>query len=613
MVAQDRFSSILYRTCLLGCFLGLAATVYFLAGLSGYIGNPLLNVATAAALLLVALFFLAVFFLQMWVKSRLGCALWVLILVVLLAEVVLGLVPPVARDELTHHLAIPKLYVNSGRILEVPFAPYSYYPMLLDMLYTPFVKWGWDSVPKLVHGLFGFLTGLLLYSYLARRLSPVYGLLGFLFFISTPAVLRLSNWAYVDLGLVFYSTASLLCLLSWRESGYSNRWLILAALSSGFALATKPNALLVFMLLFSLLVFHIGREKERGIGQKSSWIFLFFIFALLPLSPWLLKNMHQTGNPFFPFFTGLFNSTGGGSGLGGGALGIFTKRHLFYGEDGWWIAALPLRVFFSGELIEGLLPVQWGSMVANIGGRDDSAQYFDGVLNPILILFLPWAFKGKWVEDKKFLFGFAIFFLLYALFLVDLRIRYILPIVPPLVILLVYGIHNIYLRIVHPSLLVGAVLLLVALNGVYFWNYFHSVSPVKFLRGKESRESYLTRMLPDYPAIQYINQNLPSTARVYFILMGRRAYYSQRDYYHDSGDNPWYLMWMIENSQSEEGIVEKLREKGLTHLLVREDLLKGFLRGNLVAEKQSVWDSFVFNHLKGLFRDRRYSVYQING
>ncbi len=195
----------------------------------------------------------------------------------------------------------------------------------------------------------------------------------------------------------------------------------------------------------------------------------------------------------------------------------------------------------------------------------------------------------------------------------DLRIRYILPIVPPLVILLVYGIHNVYLRIVHPSLLVGAVLLLVALNGVYFWNYFHSVSPVKFLRGKESRESYLTRMLPDYPAIQYINQNLPSTARVYFILMGRRAYYSQRDYYHDSGDNPWHLMRMIENSQSEEGIVEKLREKGLTHLLVREDLLKGFLRGNLVPEKQRVWDSFVFSHLKGLFRDRRYSVYQING
>ncbi|MFQ5541289.1 MAG: phospholipid carrier-dependent glycosyltransferase [Candidatus Binatia bacterium] len=613
MINQDHFASLLYRTCLLGSFLGITATIYFLAGLSGHVENAFLNVTTAAALLLTALFFLYVFFLQMWIKSWLGFATWLLIFGILLAEVVLGLVPPAVRDELTHHLAIPKLYVESGRILEIPFAPYSYYPMLLDMLYTPFVKWGWDSIPKLIHGLFGFLTGLLLYSYLARRLSPVYGLLGFFFFVSTPAILRLSNLAYVDLGLVFYSTASLLSLLWWRESGYSQRWLILAGLSSGFALTTKPNGMLVFLLLFSLVAFNLGGEKERSIGQKSSWLFLFLFFVFLPLSPWLLKNMTQTGNPFFPFFTGLFSSGGGGSGLGGGSLGIFTKRYLLYGESGWQIAALPLRIFFSGQLIEGLLPERWGSMVAHIGGRDDSAQYFDGVLNPLLILCLPWAFKGKWIEEKKLFFAFAIVFFLYALFLVDLRIRYILPIVPPLVVLLVYGIHNIYLRIIHPSLLVGAVIVLVALNGIYFWNYFHLVSPVNFLTGKESRESFLTRMLPDYPSIQYINQNLPPTARVYFILMGRRGYYSQRDYYHDSGDNPWHLLGMIMNSQSEEGIKEKLREKGLTHLLVREDLLEFFLASKLTPDKQRVWNSFVVNHLKGLFRDRRYSVYQIHG
>jgi hypothetical protein len=95
--------------------------------------------------------------------------------------------------------------------------------------------------------------------------------------------------------------------------------------------------------------------------------------------------------------------------------------------------------------------------------------------------------------------------------------------------------------------------------------------------------------------------------------MGRRGYYSHRDYYHDSGDNPWQLLRMIMNSQSEEGIKEKLREKGLTHLLVREDLLEFFLAGKLTPEKQRVWNSFVVNHLKGLFKDRRYSVYQIHG
>ena len=41
-------------------------------------------------------------------------------------------------------------------------------------------------------------------------------------------------------------------------------------------------------------------------------------------------------------------------------------------------------------------------------GQDDNPQFFDGVLTPVLIAFLPWAFKGKWLEEKKLLAGFAL-------------------------------------------------------------------------------------------------------------------------------------------------------------------------------------------------------------
>src|SRR3990170_8321272 len=225
---DDRFSLLLYRTSLSGCLLGGSATLYLLGGVSGFVGNPLLNIAAAAGVSLAALFFLYIFFIWMLEKRKWNLLLWLVILLVLSAEVVLSLLPPTARDELTHHLAIPRLYIKEGRILEVPFAPYSYYPMLLDMLYVPWVRWGWDSVPKLIHGLFGFLTALLLYAYLARRLSQIYGLLGFFVVIFTPAVIRLSHWAYVDLGTTFYSTASLLCLLRWLEGRDDERWLILA-------------------------------------------------------------------------------------------------------------------------------------------------------------------------------------------------------------------------------------------------------------------------------------------------------------------------------------------------------------------------------------------------
>ena len=124
------------------------------------------------------------------------------VITIFVLEAVLGLLPPTSRDELTHHLAIPKLYAQAGRVIEVSMAPYAYYPMLLDMLFTPWVYWGYDSVPKWIHLLFGALTLLLLQAYLGRRLNVVYGLLGGFFFLSTPVILRLSHWGYVDLGRI---------------------------------------------------------------------------------------------------------------------------------------------------------------------------------------------------------------------------------------------------------------------------------------------------------------------------------------------------------------------------------------------------------------------------
>jgi len=151
----------------------------------------------------------------------------------------------------------------------------------------------------------------------------------------------------------------------------------------------------------------------------------------LLFAPWLVKNWFQTGNPFYPLLGNLFASrsaTPEAATFGG--LGIFVKRELLYGENLGQILSLPLRIFFSGQ--------------------DDNPQFFDGVLTPILILFLPWAFKGKWREDKKLLGSFAVLFLFYALLLVDLRVRYVLPIVPALVVLAVYGVFNVYIRIKRP-------------------------------------------------------------------------------------------------------------------------------------------------------------------
>jgi hypothetical protein len=590
----DRSSFLLLRTSLIGCLLGAIATAYFFAGLAGYVGHPLIDITVVIGLLIAVLFALYHFFFFLPQKNSLAGVLWILVLIVLASEIILGLAPPTARDELTHHLIMPRLYGEAGRIVEIPFAPYSYYPMLLDMLYTPWVRWQWDFVPKLVHGLYGLLTGLLIYAYLSRRLSAIYGLLGLFFFLSVPAVMRLSTWAYVDLGVTFYCTASLFCLLRWFEKKESRRWLMLAGASAGFAAATKPNGILVPILLCFLMAWAFAKDPKRDLGSFASRLTLFGVLALLPFLPWLLKNWAQTGNPFFPFAAGWFAARAGGGGAAATAeLGILVKRELLYGESWWQIAALPLRVFFFGE--------------------DDNPQYFDGVLTPLLILFLPWAFKGKWREEKKYFFGFVLLYFVCALFLADLRIRYILVIVAPLTVLLVYGVHNIYLSIKHPSYLFATLVILSAFNGAYLWRYFQTVAPLEYLAGRESRDAYLTRMLAEYPAFQYINRELPPAAKIYLLFVGRRAYYCLRDYYHDGGELPWFLLGVVRSSTRLADIAVKLNEKSLTHLLVRDDLLDRFLRDNLTARERPVWDTFAAHHLRRLFQARGYSVYQVDG
>lgn len=602
-MAPDRFSLLLYRTCLAGCLLGGVATLYFVGGLAGYLQHPVFNLAAVGGVFVAALFFLYVFFATMPQRSRLGFSVWSLTLLILLVQVALGFLPPTARDELTHHLALPRLYAAAGRVFEVPFAPYSYYPMLLDMLYTPWVQWGWDSVPKLIHGLFGFLTALLLYAYLAYRLHPIYGLLGFFFFVSTPAILRLGHWAYVDLGVVFYSTAALLCLLRWAEASeirnsqssirdLHSRWLIVAGLSAGFALAAKPNGLLVFLLLIVLLAFFMARRLEKDVKGTLGEAVLFVGPAIVAVGLWWIRNWAWTGNPFFPFFSGLLGGAGESGGEGGPDLGIFARRKFLYEESWWQIALLPLRLFFSGQ--------------------DDQPQYFDGVLNPMLILFLPWAFKGKWLEEKKLLFAFALFYLLFAVFLTELRIRYILPIVPPLVLLAVYGVHNIYLRVRRPWILFAVLVVLLLLNGVYLWRYVEKVSPLDYLRGRESRDAYLARVLLDYPVFQYVNEHLPPSAKIYLLFMGRRTYYCHRSCFHDPGDNPWILLGMIREAQGGDELNRRIRLRGITHLMVRDDLLLRFLVINVDREGLMTWNSFARAHLRGLFNARGYSVFQFH-
>ena len=95
--------------------------------------------------------------------------LFAMIMVFLCTEIILNLTPPISRDALIHHLAVPKLWLKHGGFYEIPWADYAYYPMYVNLLYLVCLYFKNDMAPKFFHLAFGFGTGLLIFFYLKKK------------------------------------------------------------------------------------------------------------------------------------------------------------------------------------------------------------------------------------------------------------------------------------------------------------------------------------------------------------------------------------------------------------------------------------------------------------
>lgn len=550
-------------------------------------------------------------------KSFLNAAFLFLLAAIIISIILLSCVPPVSKDALVHHLNVPKLYIAHGGIYEIPSMPFSYYPMNLDLLYLIPLYLGNDIVPKLIHFCFALLTAWLIYRYLKRRLNTTYALLGAMFFISIPIIVKLSITVYVDLGLIFFSTASLLLLLKWVETSFKLKFLALSAGLCGLAIGTKYNGLIFFFLLTLFVPFLYSRYSQNKRGnliRPVGYGILFFTVALLVFSPWMIRNYHWKGNPVYPLYNNWFNPPAASSkeivsdkAEKKIALTHFTYRTIAHGEPWWQIALLPIRIFFEG--------------------KDGSDQYFDGKLNPFLLILPFFAFwrvrEGPKIlgREKKIFLVFAVLFFAFAFFSNVVRIRYVLPIVPPLVILSVFGMKNVVeivkgfrnliTRKIGSVVLGLTVMLLLAINVLYVVDQFRYVAPFSYLTGALTRDEYISKYRPEYAAMQYVNQNLPPESRLLFIFLGKRGYYCDRDYIPDTHGQVNRLYQLIKNSNSPDEVWLGLKKMGVTHLMIQIGIFNGWVNDLFDVEKRKFVREFFTKHVSLLYSANGVGVFRL--
>ena len=144
------------------------------------------------------------------------------------------------------------------------------------------------------------------------------------------------------------------------------------------------------------------------------------------------------------------------------------------------------------------------------------------------------------------------------------------------------------------------------LNVYYMADLYKSVDPIPYVTGKVSRDEYIAKYVPEYPALRYINSNLDGRARILFIYTGKRGYYSNRDYLID--DSMSIMKGLIDRAEGPEDISEGLKKRGITHLLVGYKLFGEWMLNNFSEEKQAVTQTFFKEHMDFLYGGNGFGV-----
>ena len=211
-----------------------------------------------------------------------------------------ALAPNTNWDAGAAHLALPSDYVREGHIGLIEGNVYSGYPHLLHTLYTFTYMSGGEVSASILSWLFGPLACVALYSLGKRVGGRRCGLVAAAVFASSPIFFDQVGTVSIDVAFAGLSIAALACFVAWHDERRTNM-LVLAAFLAGSSCGIRHTGYLVCALLLAGVV-AVARER------RLATIGVFCAIVSLAAAPWLIRSAAVTGNPFYPFLSGIFTS-----------------------------------------------------------------------------------------------------------------------------------------------------------------------------------------------------------------------------------------------------------------------------------------------------------------
>lgn len=469
----------------------------------------------------------------------------VVLLILALAALIPALAPPSGSDwdSLAYHLAVPKLYLQHGRIYYINFTSHSNFPFLMEMLYTYMLAISGPVAAKMMH----FWVGIILVASVAmlvrKHFSPKAAPLAAIALAGMPIIFWEATTAYIDLSTALYTIIAVHLLLRYLDKpeqlNEANQlgYLTTCAIAAGFAASTKMTALALIPLLALWLLIDRRASAKRSLEWKHAIILVATAFLIC--SPWYIKSLIYTGNPVYPFFYSIFGGRNWTSSL---AHQYTTLQARFgIGHDFPAFVFLPYDLTFQPE------------------------KFYDTAglaIGPIVLLAVPVLLALR--RPSRKLLGLVIFFLaqLVLWFCLTQQSRYLIPsfaILAAIIAAIVYTDDR--LKLARIALWSAFIAITAITLGIYYPTIRNTLPVV--IR-TESQENYLFRTLDIYRAEEWINESLPPGSKI-AIYGDTRGFYLDRDYvWADPGHNTIFTR----DFRSVSDYLAYLKSKHITHLMI---------------------------------------------
>jgi hypothetical protein len=366
------------------------------------------------------------------------------------------------------------------------------------------------------------------------------------------------------------------------------RPLAFIGLLAGWMPALKYTGLIYLGLIGLILLW----SQRKVLPKRALSIIGVFSLSAAPGLYWMGWNWMVLGNPVYPMAWFLF----GGKGWDETRALAMSQYFDIYGMGRNLLdyLLLPWRLAFSGRF---------------------DTIYFDGAIGPFLILAIILAVVSALLLAHHRLAGSTpraiglMFTVSTAFFLFGTQqVRFWLPsqmlacafAAPSVELLVNWARRKHSIKILLFLVLIGCL----AWNMWFLGKQFLKVGFYRPVLGMETEKDFLIRKVPGYPALEFINQNLPDHSYLLCVWTGSYGYYVDRKYYSDTFIEDITLKEFINASANGEELSQRMTQAGFTHLFLNLAILEK----NMEQTQHAIFNEFLSKETRELFRDQKFLV-----